>query len=154
MEEEYQSSNINEAWLKNIYEQLRSLQDLERMGSEGCRNLGEFIQIPIQLQEIIIPETRYKNVRFLALEMNILINNLIPILEGDVEKYKARLKFILKNIDNKNLFLKSSKRNNIICLEVMPFLITTFNLLIEIKSDIIKDIGHLLYIKEDKSKKW
>ncbi len=152
--EEFESTNINLKWLENIYEQLKSLQNLERMATEGCSSLSEYLEIPPHLQGIIIPKTRYKNMRFIALELKMLINNLVPILEGKEKTYKERLDKIIENIDDEKLYLEYGKQNNQNYIKVKNFLILTVKLLIEIKSEIIGDMGHLLYIKEGGKPKW
>lgn len=152
--EEFETTNINLKWLDNIYNQLKILQDLERMAREGCVSLLDFIQIPLNIQNVIIPEVRYKNMKFFALELDILINNLVPVLEGDVKKHKERLDKIIKIYDTRNLFLEEVKSNNNFYIKVKPFLTKTIDLLVKIKSEIIKDIGHILFIKEDNKNKW
>lgn len=155
MEEEYQTSNINEAWLKNIFEQLKATQTMERLANEGCNELMEYMQIPFDMRKVILPDVQYKNIKFLALELKLLINNLTPILNGKEDSFRKMLKPILENIDKRNLFLKEKSHNGqLIYIEVLPLLMSTLRLLGEIKSGIIKDIAPILYIKEDEKKKW
>jgi hypothetical protein len=152
--EDIQSTNINIKWLENIYEQLKTLQDLERMAREGCRTLGEYLQIPLDLQKIIIPETQYKNLRFMALEIEMLLKNIVPILEGGIDKYETRLNLVLNSIDKKELFLKNVKENNSPCIEVLPLLYKAVEILLNIKGDIIKDLSPVLYIKDKGKSGW
>jgi len=113
MEEGIETTNINLKWLENIYNQITILQDLERMSREGCKTLIEYLQIPLEMQQIIIPEAQYKNMRFMALEIDILISNLTPIIGEGSKHYAKLLQKIIINIDNRNLFIKTIKKNNI-----------------------------------------
>jgi len=154
----YESTNIHIKWLENIYEQLKNIQSMERLAKEGCSSLVEYFQIPYPMQRIMIPDIQYKNIRFIVLEMQILISNLTPILKEKTELYNIRLKAIADVIDRRELFLKEIKANNqVMLLEVLPFMNKTISMLSLLKSFIIKDIGHILYLAEDNDvgkKKW
>lgn len=157
MEGEYESANIHTKWLENIYEQLKNIQTMERLASEGCSTLEEYFQIPFHLQRVVIPDAQYKNLRFIILEMRLLISNLSPVLNERVQYYKEKLNPILKVKDKRELFLKEVKVNNQLnSIEILPFMTSTLEVLFFIKSMIIKDIGPILYIKEEEpnKKKW
>ena len=151
--ENLETTNINIKWLENIYEQLKTLQNLERMASEGCQSLGEYLQIPPHLISTVIPEARYNNMRFFALEMKILIDNLFPIIEEDAQKFKDKLDKIIEKVDKKHFYIKAVKKNNQETLEVLNLLPVTVRILEHIKSEIIKSIAPILYIKENNKKK-
>lgn len=157
-EESYESTNIHTKWLENIYEQIKNIQYMERLAMEGCTSLIEYFQIPFSMQRIIIPDTQYKNIRFIVLEMQILISNLSPVLKDRKAYYETRLKVIADSIDNRKLFLKEVKSNNqLVSIEPTPFMNTTIKFLFKLKSDIINDIGDILYLKEEEDKnrkKW
>ena len=94
---------------------------------------------------------------FEQLEMDILIGNLAPILKEKTEGYNTKLNILLQNLDMRKLFLKEIKKDNqVVLIEPLPFLYSSVNYLSNIKTELIKDIGHLLYIPEqdDKKKKW
>jgi len=155
--EELETTNIHIEWLKNIHQQLMEIQNLERLAIEGCSNLGEYMQIPFELKEVIIPDIQYKNMRFMALEISILLDNLAPIIPDKLGDYIKKLKPILDNIENKELFLEQKIINDkLLKVEVLPFMIRTIKYLLEIKLDIIKDIGSILYLPEstNNNKKW
>jgi len=157
MDSDFETSNIHLDWLNNIYNELKIIQDLERTAREGCRNLMEYLQIPFGQQKIIMADTQYKNMRFLALELDLLISNLAPVISDDVIKYSDQLNPILKHINNRSLFIEERIVNNkIVEIYTLPFFNTTMDFLIRIKADIIKDIGHILYLSTDKigMKKW
>ena len=157
MDNEFDSININIEWLNNIYDELRTIQDIERLAREGCRNLMEYMQVPGNSQRVILADVQYKNMRFFALELDILIRNLSPVIYGKVEGYIKRLKPILDNLNKRSLFVEERIiKNKVAEIYTLPFLYKTIDFLISIKSDIIKDIGHILYLKQDEvgKKKW
>lgn len=159
MEETFGSSNIHLSWLENILEQLKSIQNMERMMREGCQSLIDFVQIPRELRHIIIPEAQYKNLRFITMELDILISNLPPILNKDkkkdkLEDYKKSIKKILNIVYDKKLFLKQDLINNSKVIIILPFFDKTVDMILEIKSNLLKDIAPLLYLEEQSIKKW
>ena len=157
MDNEFESININIEWLNNIYDELRTIQDIERLAREGCRNLMEYMQTPINSQRLVLADVQYKNMRFFALELDILIRNLAPVIPEKVDSYVKRLAPILDNLNKRNLFVEERKMNNkVVEIYTLSFLHKTIDFLVSIKSDIIKDIGHILYLKQDEigKKKW
>jgi len=157
MENNFESTNINLEWLNNIFEELKLIQDLERLSREGCRNLMEYLQIPIESQKLVMADVQYKNMRFFALELDLLIKNLSPIIPEKIEGYARRLNPILKNVNKRSLFIDEVKRNNrVIEIYTLRFLHETIDFLVDIKADIIKDISSILYIKPEEMgrKKW
>jgi len=157
MEGDFETTNINLEWLNNIYSELKIIQDIERIAREGCRNLMEYLQIPFEQQRIIMADTQYKNMRFFALELDLLLSNLAPVIKKDIEKYEKQLSPILKNLNDRSLFIGERRVNNrIVEIYTLPFFHTTLTYLIKIKSEVIKDIGHLLYLPNDPvgKKKW
>ena len=155
--QEYESTNIHTKWLENIFEELKNIQSMERLAREGCNSLIEYFQIPFQSQAIIIPDLQYKNIRFFVLEMQTLISNLAPVIKDKEEFYKNKLKPIAEVVNKRELFLKEIRMNNQnVMLQVLPYMNKIIDMLSLIKSLIIKDIGHILYMTEDKEqkKKW
>jgi hypothetical protein len=155
--EQFESSNINIKWLENIYEQLQVIQNMERLAREGCNNIMEYMQIPFELRNVVLPDVEYKNLRFIVLEMDILITNLTPVLKEKAEGYKNSLAPLLTNLDDRNLFLKEIRKDKkVIMIETLPLMTSSIMYISEIKSKLIQDIGHLLYIPEENEtkKKW
>ena len=150
MEDNFETTNINLDWLNNICSELKTIQDIERMAREGCRNLMEYLQIPMESQNVMMADTQYKNIRFFALELDILISNLAPVIKDDVNKYEQQLKSISKNINKRDMFLEERHINNkLVEIYTLPFFHTTLEYLLSIKSNIIKDIAHILYLPEE-----
>jgi hypothetical protein len=151
-----ETTNINFKWLENIYEQLKNIQDMERLALEGCGSLMEYLQVPYEMQLLLLPEVQYKNLKFICREINILTDNLSPILKEKTKSYKEKLKPVLDDINNRGLFLKEVRRDNkIFQLTITPLFGKTINYVCDIKSQLINDIGHILYLpNEDKKKSW
>ncbi len=153
MEEDFETTNINLEWLNNIYSQLKIIQDIERISREGCRNLMEYLQVPLDSQRLIMADAQYKNMRFFAIELDILIKNLAPVIKDHVEKYNEQLGKIITNINRRDLFLEERRINNkVVEIYTLPFFDVTINYLVSIKSEIIKDIAHILYLNDDGKK--
>lgn len=150
---DYDSANIHLKWLEKIYSNLDNIENMERISREGCNTLLDYIQIPPQIQRTMLAEVQYKNMRFLIIEMNMLINNIEPIIKLRADDFRKDLSMIMENIDNRKLFLKETKSNgNTVAVSVTPFFGKTLMLLASIKTNIIKDIGHLLYLPGEKPK--
>ena len=157
MMEDFETTNINLEWLNNIYNELKTIQGIEMIAREGCRNLMEYLQIPIDSQKIVMADAQYKNMRFLALELDLLITNLAPVIKDKVSKYDNQLKPILKNINNRSLFVDETTINNkVVEIYTLPFFNLTIDFLVSIKAEIIKDIAHILYLPEEEvgKKRW
>lgn len=157
MEENYESTNIHLKWLENIYNQIRTIQDFERIANEGCRDLMEYLQIPSQMHLLVLPDAQYKNLRFMVLELNILISNLAHVLkkEDKEKEYKERIQVVLNVINNRSMFLKDIKQNNqVMRIIPSPMLDKTIKYVGEIKSSLIRDIGSLLFLPEGERKSW
>lgn len=151
-----ESSNIHSKWLENIYNQLMKIQEMELLALEGCSSLAEYLEIPLEMVNVILPEIQYKNLKFLVHELNSLIDNLSPILKDDVKNYRKKLESIINNIDIRHLFFKDIRdQGQIIEIRILPFFKKTLNFILLIKSDLIrhKKVMPILYYEEE-TKKW
>lgn len=165
MENEFSTTNINTRWLENIYENLKNLEEMERVVREGCSSLIEFLQIPPDQRNFVIPMAQYKSLRIMATEIKLLLDDLMPVINPEqLKEYRRKLNNIMgfdehgqSVLDNQELFIKQVKKNNqILYCETTLIFNKTLNFISDIKSGIISDIGHILYIKEDDihKKKW
>ncbi len=156
MIENYETTNIHLKWLEVIFNQLKRIQDFERLANEGCLSIIDYFQYTDEYYNVLLPEIQYKNLRFLLLEMNMLIKNLSPILKKDEkeEKYLKKLEPVNNSINNRKLFLTDIKQNNkLIKVIPKPFLYKTISYLNEINRELTNDIKYLLYIPESENKK-
>ena len=158
-----ESSNIHLKWLNNIYMKIEAIENMERLAKEGCASIIEYMQIPFHLQKIIIPDAQYKNLRFMVFEMKLLVDNLSSFLsekdkdkkDENKNKYGEKIYNIIKIIDKRDLFLKEIKaQNNLVKIEVNPFMNETIRYISQIKSNLVVDIQDLLFMKEANKKPW
>ncbi len=111
MEENLQNSSektINDKWLDNIYNILLRLENSDKLASEGCLSIIEFVQSPQQF----LPLVQYRNYSIFLTDFEILINNTKNII-GDT-KYKAFAKNIqtLRDLEKRvNGFLVVNSKN-------------------------------------------
>jgi hypothetical protein len=150
VEEFTQSANINEKWLTNIYENIKKLEDYERLVREGCSSLLDFVQIPLSNRSSIVGQTQFKNLRFLITEFKLLLADLTPILEEDkVKEFDRFLNNIDKAISHEKLFLNSSYDVNRTLIETKPteFFYQTIETIHKLKVDLFRQIKGILYIK-------
>lgn len=147
MEDLIQTSNINEKWLNNIYENIKNLENYERLVREGCQSLLDFMNIPQKDRPIVIGLTQFKNLKFMITEFKLLLADLTPVLE-DPDEYDK----ILNNIDNalktQSLFIKTRINEDKEIIEVVPtaFFYSTIDALHNLKRDLFKEIKKILYI--------
>jgi len=152
-----ETSNINSLWLQNIYENLKNLESMERLAYEGCNSVLEYAQIPYEYRPIQIADIQYKNLKSIISEMRLLLTDLTPTIDSKIiEKYKGIIDKITPIINTKRLFINeiySSEKARVINSKTTPFFDTTLAFLSGIRANIIKDIEHILYIKEEISDK-
>lgn len=149
MEDYINSANINERWLQNIYENIKKLEDYERLVREGCASLLDYLQIPLAQRPLIIGLTQFKNLKFFLTEFRLLLADLTPILDsGKANEYENAISTIDKALEAKGLFLKNNYNANLQLIETKPteFFYTTIDTLHKLKVDLFKDIKHILYI--------
>ena len=152
-----ESGNINTLWTNNIYENLKSLENLIRLAKEGCVSLLDYIQLPTNQRNVIITDIQYKNLKLIVNELNILIVNVLPIIGKDeADKLFKKLSTINQVINLRHKFIDDSYsqvQRTITYSKVTPFFMQTFEVLSDIRIQIIMLISNVLYIKEDASKK-
>lgn len=153
MEDYTLTSNINEKWLNNIYENIKKLEEYERLVREGCSSLLDFLQIPIKQREIVLGLTQFKNLRFFVTEFRLLLGDLTPVLEEDKAKeFKKVIDKVDTALNNEGLFIEKVRNadRQIIEVKTTKFFHVTINSLHNFKVDLFKQIKHILYIGGDK----
>lgn len=144
-----ETSNINEKWLQNIYENIQKLEENERIIREGCSSVLDFVQIPLNNREIIIGLTQYKTLKFFLTEFNLLLADLTPILKDDEAKDFEKVLKEMNNIINlEKLFLDNRYdiKNNLTSCKPTQFFYSTLDILHTLKVDLFKKIKHILYL--------
>lgn len=155
--EKLESDNINELWLKSVFESLKNLEIMERNARDGCQNILEYMQMPIEYRLTQVANVQYANLKFMISEFSLLIKKLRPILKEEyVKKLVVSSKRMLKISQNKNVFIKDIKRGGVIYANTTSSFDEALEILSNQISDIIKEIEELLYIKDkgDNKKRW
>lgn len=143
------TANINEKWLGNIYENIKKLEEYERLVREGCSSVLEFAQIPTKARPVMIGLTQFKTLRFFITEFKLLLADLTPILEPeDAKAFDNVLSNIDKALPNEKLFLINyyDINRNLVSTSPTDFFYITLDTLHKIKVDLFKKIKHILYL--------
>lgn len=144
-----QTANINEKWLQNIYENIKKMEEHERLSREGCEDLLDYIRIPSDQRKIIIGSLQYKNLNFLITEFNLLLTDLSPVVDSNkVKSFRDTLETIENALPNITLFIEEKYDLNGRLTETMPtpFFFQTIKALNRLKGDLFREIKGILYI--------
>jgi hypothetical protein len=150
---EIKSANFNERWLQNIYENIKKLEENERLARMGCNSIwdyGFYAQYSYEMRKILLADIKFENLKFMNNELNLMLEDLVPVIPQEqimiFEKVLNSLKSILK--DRKRFIKeKRNKENKIIFSETTELYEDTLFVLIELKKDIFKSIKNLLYVE-------
>lgn len=152
-EETFLSSNINAIWMQNVYENLKNLENMERLAREGCISILEYVQIPFETRPLIIADIQYKNLRLMVSEIHLLLTDLTPMVEEDkLIEFRKEIENMDRIINLRKLFVKeriSQSRGLITATEVTPFFRETLKFISLIRISIVNEIAPLLYLKEE-----
>lgn len=157
-ETSYGSDNINTLWLKNVYENIKLLEEHSRLAREGCTSLMDYLQIPHQQRDIIIGDTQYKNLRFMVTEFSLLLEDLeIPIKNKEkLKKFRKAIREIEEKLEHRHLFIKEARdvKNGVRSSKTTPFFTQTLIFLSDLKIDIFRNIAHLIYPEDNQAIGW
>lgn len=149
----YESSNINAQWLKNIFENLKNLESLERTAREGCITLLDYLNIPMSEWKIKEGDSMYKNLKFMLTEIKLLITDLTPVLDKEVlESFNTKVESLDRLLKIDKLFVNrvfSLNGSSIIATKVTPYFYETLDAVSILKREIISKIAHILYMKNE-----
>lgn len=149
MEDFTQSANINEKWLQNIYENIKKLEDYERLVREGCSSLLEYVQIPLEKRPIVLGLTQFKNLKFFLTEFKLLLADLTPVLNSsEAKNFYEVINNVDKSLNAQRLFLncKYNANRQLIETSTTEFFTITIDALHNLKTDLFKQIKNILYI--------
>lgn len=144
-----QTSNINDKWLDNVYENIKKIEEYQRLAREGCGSLLEYLQFSQKQREIVMGQLQYKNFKFILTEFVLLLADLTPIMEDAKEKtFQDTIDKINAISTNENLFLENryDVNKNLVRSVPTPFFYSTLDVLHKLKIDLFKEIKHVLYI--------
>lgn len=134
---------INDKWLENIYNILIRLETSDKLASEGCRDIIEYMQ----LSEYDLQQIRYKNYSIFLTDFLILINNCKKII-GDT-KYKEFIKNIdtLRKLESDNKGFLVMKSNNITKTQqyyLRPLFYDAITIISKMRRDVISCLWNIL----------
>lgn len=152
----FSTSNINQRWLENIFENLKNLENGERLAREGCISLMEYLQMTPDQRAIMLADIQYKNLRFMITEIDLLLTDVTPVVDPTkIEELRTKLVKVSQVKDVRSLFIKESYsqiKNAILKTELTDFFYKTLTFISQMRREIIIEIKHILYI-DDTSKR-
>lgn len=153
MENPIGSGNINERWLNNVYENIKNLENYERLIREGCSSLLDFMQIPLSSRQVIIGATQFKNLKFIITEFRLLLADLSPVLteKAKIDKFNIILDRIEEAIKNESLFISEKRNASREIIEIKPteLFYDTIKVLHKLKIELFIEIKSILYIQDN-----
>lgn len=151
-ESNIQTANINDKWLLNIYENIKNLEDYERLVRDGCKKLLDYLQIPARDRPVVVADTQYKNLQLFVTEFKLLLADLTPVLNPESAKvFDDALDKIDNAVKTRSLFVKDTRdtNNKVIEVRTTEFFWKTINILHKTKVDLFKQIKNILYINTE-----
>lgn len=147
-----ESSNINVKWIENIYENIKKIEEYERLAREGCSSILEYVQYPITNRNLLLAEIQYKNIRLLLNEFILVIPDIVPVIgEESSKSFLDTLDRISNIINNKESLVeqvRSDVNNNIRDAKMTPMFFKTLKVLSDCRIELIKMLKHILYVQE------
>lgn len=147
--ENLESNNVNQLWVRNIYENIKRLEELFRRANEGCSSLIDYMSIPYNLRDREITEAMYKNLKLIRTEMKLLVADCCLHLESTkYESYLNKINSLKTIINNRQIFIQesySARLNQVINSQVTPYFQETLDFFFNLRVEIMKDIKSLLY---------
>jgi hypothetical protein len=128
-----------------------------RIAREGCSSLLEYLEIHPDMQRLIFADVQYKNLRFVVMELKLLISNSQNILGEKSLAYKEKLEIISSKVNDRSLFIKDVvQKNQLMSRDLLPSFKVILDKLFELNSDLINDLSPILFMPEDDKgkKKW
>jgi len=149
----YESKNINEKWLMNIYENLKNLEEMERMARNGFSNLMEYLQIDYSGRDIVIPDLQYQNLRLMVGELWLLSTDLVPVISktfysditsalGKYDEMVSDRKALVIDVMNQ----RDKKISHSILTELFYKILHAVS---QMRVKIINEIAGILYVKDE-----
>lgn len=151
MEDFINTSNINEKWLNNIFENIKALENNERLLRDGCKDLLDFMNISQRSRPVVIGETQFKTLKVFITEFRLLLGDLTPILnDTTAQSFENVLDQIDKVSRDRKLFVVDTydTSNKIISVIPTDFFWKTVDILHKTKIDLFKKIKNILYINQ------
>jgi len=156
--ENLQSSNINSKWLENIYENIKNLEKMCRIAENGFEDINYYITSTQQEKQILLPELQFTNLKSIITELDLLLDDLTPIIEeGFINECHKELSIKKREIKDRNDYIydvyNPMKKNILVYRELKTKFYSDLDSLSLMKRKIISKIGPILYVKADSKPK-
>jgi len=101
-------------------------------------------------KKVVMPDLQYKNLRFIATELKLLLEDLVPVIDNKSHtKFMDEVLKIKDALDKRTLFVIDSfymDKSRVMACKLTPLFNQTLNHLSRLKMDIVSAISHILYI--------
>lgn len=152
-ENNFEATNINAKWLDNIYENLKNLEMMQRLAKNGCRDLYDYFQIPIEQRQITLADNQFQNLKLMVGEFGLLLTDLEPVMDsGKLNRFREELARVDGALGARNLFLYetfSEPKKKMVAVQLKPAFYTLLDHLCMMRARIIKEIAHILYVHKE-----
>lgn len=142
-----QSSHINEKWLDNVFENIKNIENFERLAREGCASVYEYVVTP----QDTIAGIQYKNLKLIANEIKLLLPDIVPIVDDKkIDVIQKQLDIVCKLINERKRFVnepESEVSKRLLSSKVTPYFYETLENLHKIRKEIVKLLRYVFYIK-------
>lgn len=144
------TANINEVWLSNVYENIKNIEQYERLSREGCVSIMDYVMMPPKDREINAGLIQYKNLRILLTEFILLLADLTPIIRKEkFNKYQESLDALEKVINMEDYLIKRryDENNKVISINITKNFDDVLKSIHNLKIELFFDIKHILFIQ-------
>lgn len=149
------TANINAKWIENIYENLKKIEEYERLAREGCSSVLDFVQIPSKDRSIFLAETQYKNIRLLLNEFILVIPDVTLVIgEASSNTFMQTLEGLAKVINDKHAminYIKSDVTNSVRDAKMTHLFSLSLKVLSEIRTQLIKELKNVLFVGDTRN---
>lgn len=151
MEENIQSANINSLWLNNIYENIKNIETYAKFAYNGCKDVMEYLQIPLEIRQKTIADVQYKNLSLMVNELKIVIPDTVPVIgEEKAKEFLNKLNIYSQTLKKRELFIQkvNDAENNIKYNNVTELFEKTLDDASYLRIELILLLKNILYIPE------
>ena len=150
MEKKVISGTINKEWLSNILENIKNLEQLERLAREGCITIFDYFNSSYEERLSRYADIQYKNLRMMVTEFDLLLTDLSPIYQEELEDYTTSLKKLKEVLGKRHLFVKESLSvdKRIKKSQVTEFFLSMVDYISEMKRNLYIVISEILFVKK------
>lgn len=148
------AANINSKWIENIYENIKKIEEFERLAREGCTSIFDYVQIPMNDRNMFLVEIQYKNLKLLLNEFILVIPDINPVIgeteSGEFMQLLEKLSKVMEDKKNIIRYFRSDVQNKITDAELTDSFYTMLKILHDLRVKLILVLKNILYREESK----